>query len=99
MRALRARACGRLGPALVAAYVLALLLVPLAHQDSARPHSATHCTACGLTSIAAAPPGNASTVVEFHAPPGWLTRARAERLPDSIVLARTTGRSPPALSA
>jgi hypothetical protein len=99
MRELRARACGRLGPALVATYVLAVLLVPLAHQDSARPHSPTHCAACGLTSIAAAPPGNASAVVEFHAPPGWLTRARAERLPDSIALARTTGRSPPALSA
>jgi hypothetical protein len=89
--------CGFLSKALLAAYVLAAALLPLAHHDViCHVKSSTHCTTCLVTSS-----GEAAPLAQ--APDGASLRdagraaASADYYVHSIVVRASSGRSPPQL--
>jgi len=96
----RNRRAPRHGPVVsgtLACYLLLLFVVPLVHDEVTCTRSATHCVTCVASGMAAAQSGRVSTVTDPHLSSSGFVRASRYQLPDTILPAHRTGRSPPVL--
>jgi len=88
---------GRMVLGILACYLLVLFVAPLVHDEVACARSATHCVTCAASEMAAASSGRVSAVSDPYLSANGLVRLSGSYLPDTLLPARKTGRSPPDL--
>ena len=86
---------GRLEAGVLACYLLVLLVAPLVHDEAVCLRSANHCVTCAFSGMAAATEGRVSTINNAHLAPSGRVRLDGHLLPETILPAHKTGRSPP----